>query len=1070
MTFFDRYGYELDLLLREINRQQPSYLVALARKGPRLIDLCLSTKLGKHLEPSRVLSDRSLAFIPENFFKGERVCVLDDIAIYGSTLSYVCEMVSRLGGNPIAYSIAINRDQLNTDLVKPTYALGLNFKQASTFNNILAKAVAHICKPFDTDHPIATIRIHKSSEEIFNSLSRRGCTVRTVGQTINYQDRIARFVIEFPSRSMMEPILNPASTVFGGMSKIRLYLEPGRVRIVPIHLFEWSPTEGDPFDPNAHPPLKVQWNDLKNLFIAENFASPDDTIDWTTYRIYATAHYVAALALLSFSWKEFGFSEVFGTDINALEWNANDVRYSFGPILGEQIIPWTKQLLFSLSETTLHTSTTHATASLNNAQDSLLTNPLYADIKNYIPTLSEVTQSCRDAINNIFNLTYLYHERKERNLRIDRKRRLSVGFSFLDLRAILGSFRTPYLESDISAAIDELVDSGSVVPQFVDTKSPKPLWRRLYRYGENGFGTPTMKTQYLIVYIVDEIGRQLPRYSKRRDRVSEFILEKITASVLLSRLRMHEDIKDALIKWGVDEFGARVIPTERVHEETLREWAINVGVFELPRDKNDDEILVSSSWRKRFPQENSPLDDKNLLPDLSGLIQAVLAFISTKQNPQSHSGVPEERLIAISTCGKQEQAIESIAVIPRLWFRHKPYNAEHLFVLWRQLQQLKDQRSAYAAQLIEKLSRTLSHLAQYCKQAENKAQVFKHIPQIKSDLVALFFPENAPHYALEPFAAKYLSTMLNAELSPHNRSTASKLYKFNRVLRLFTTFLRSAFTESGLIRDQRIDPTLKNLNERWQEFIQSLTDLSTSHPELSIKVPELSSSASDKENSQLALKEDFLNQTEKVFRSLQGVYDSYVSQLTPAQLKTPVTNEGVLLYDLKKSSDYIPAERITLLTNIQDKLRQTDLGKHLKFERNDDDGNWLRSNSVQDVVASAFRLAQFASQESVCLRIAICSTKETTPFVDTENSSIGWSTAIPVCARILEHMKTISTDETITECLVTSHVKSLCLEVGGFLSPDYFSEAEPLSPRGETLQPVQLYSLRIFDKKNDFPY
>lgn len=1072
----DRYGEALEVLLKDIFEQRPRYIVALARKGPRLLDLCQLTSLAKYLDPSKLLSDRSLAFLQPDQIKNATVCILDDIAIYGSSLKYVTGVVTRLGGTPLPYALAINRDQINTDLVSPKYALGLNFVQASTFNNLLARAIGTLCKPFDTDHPIATLQLKRPQGDVLRdlrSLNQYGARVREIGEDCSSNGYgVKKIVVDLPPELSDSSMLNPASTTASGISKIRFYITQSRICVVPMFLFEWQPTNGMPFS-DSSPSIALQlWRELKTFMVDSTFVSPDDTLDWKSYRLYAVAHYVAALACLARVWESLGLTSTLGSSLRDLEWDQSDLQYSFGPVLSEKMVSTIRHFLSdSLKDEA--SGTVAALAAWNNSWSngsslSLESNALYKDIRSGLDGTSFSNKTPCEAISEIFNLTYLHHERKERRLRIDRERRLSVGFSPEEIKAMLKSKSVAFTDSDISAAIDTLVDSGSIVPVFVDTQVPASCWRRVYRYGENGFGTSSIKTQYLIAFIVDEIKRQLPRYSKTRKKVSEFLLEKVSASLLLSNLRRKADISACALKWTVDEFGARVLPTQSVHKETLLRFGVNIGLFAESTPGGDPEIKISAEWRRRFPPENCPLDHRDLLPEISGFIQAVLAFVSS-ESTKLHSGVHDERLLALSTCGKQEHAIEAIAVIPKLWFFHNVYNADRLFVLWDKLQHSGSPQSA-EQNLSSQISKILVSLAQYCRQAENKAQVFKFVRHIREDLSQTFFADRARFYALAPFATKYLDAMVNPELSPFNRDTMGRLYWFCSILRMFTNYLRTLFSESGLIPDDRPADEKKSLLQVWGDLSTLVESVNQRYPEMRITLPLLPKEGSPP-NKSSAFDLEYLEHAEGIFREIKFRYEGYVGSLQVAQIKTPVTNEAVLLYDLKKSSDYRQAERIQLLTTIQEKLQKSNIGSHLKFDRSDDDGSWLRGSSIQEVVFAAFRLSQFAAEESVTLRIAISTTKETTPFVDTENTSSGWSPAISLCARMLEYSKTNLPQTGVGSlCVVTEYARDQFQEISGLIANDRFSSVGRLHPRGETLPPVNVFELKVFDSSDSFPF
>ncbi|MDN5872059.1 MAG: hypothetical protein L0H73_15235 [Nitrococcus sp.] len=367
------------------------------------------------------------------------------------------------------------------------------------------------------------------------------------------------------------------------------------------------------------------------------------------------------------------------------------------------------------------------------------------------------------------------------------------------------------------------------------------------------------------------------------------------------------------------------------------------------------------------------------------------------------------------------------------------------------------------------------NLATYCRQAEFKAQVFKAVGNgLQNHLRDTFSEPNSKYRMLEPFAEKYLQLMINPELSPSNRVILRVLFWFNRVLTAFTSYLRTVFSQEKLLPDAE-DRTGqgKSLETRWQEFCDAMHALSTKNkdiPPRKFDAPPLSGTGA----SSLDMSKDILNHAEMVVDELHAMYEQFVGHLKPYEIKGPVRSEIVILYDLANSSGYRVTDRMKLLQDIQDNLAaRTGADSNVQFERTDNDGTWLRVKSIANAIHLAYGLRNIALLFGVALAIEMCSTKETAPFVDSHVTELGWSTAIPVCARIESEVKaTVRKDNRETTCVVTEYIVNLATDVGDLADTTQFEKLGRIDPRGETLPPLNLFKFLFNDEQDhgSYPY
>ena len=169
----------------------------------------------------------------------------------------------------------------------------------------------------------------------------------------------------------------------------------------------------------------------------------------------------------------------------------------FGPIVGKQVLyKMTELLVWSSMHPTIATDVDHPSSSYDKAselvQKRLKQNVLVQKSLEPFKAISPAERTSTELIGELLNISYVEHERRERALRTDRRRRLSVGFKIVgELRYLLNSKRS-LLNMSYIEAIDELLDTGAAVPQFVfdvPYDNEPGRWLRVYRYGENGYGT-----------------------------------------------------------------------------------------------------------------------------------------------------------------------------------------------------------------------------------------------------------------------------------------------------------------------------------------------------------------------------------------------------------------------------------------------------------------------------------------------------------------------------------------------------------------------------------------------------
>src|SRR4051812_32084758 len=87
--FLKRYATELQRVRDCIHKISPDLVIGIARKGPRIIELC--ARFDSSLLPPRtpVISHKALSFLNPAEMSKKRIVVFDDAVIWGSTMKDV---------------------------------------------------------------------------------------------------------------------------------------------------------------------------------------------------------------------------------------------------------------------------------------------------------------------------------------------------------------------------------------------------------------------------------------------------------------------------------------------------------------------------------------------------------------------------------------------------------------------------------------------------------------------------------------------------------------------------------------------------------------------------------------------------------------------------------------------------------------------------------------------------------------------------------------------------------------------------------------------------------------------
>ena len=137
-------------------------IVAISRKGPRLLELAVRASVLPESLLSRVTTERGFFIDPPVCGVADTSVLCDDCIIIGSTFQRLFALMSavhphsRLVGLPFALS---KKAKIDRNRVIERAAMGLAPDDCASFVNAETAAFAALDKPYDLDHPIISLQL-----------------------------------------------------------------------------------------------------------------------------------------------------------------------------------------------------------------------------------------------------------------------------------------------------------------------------------------------------------------------------------------------------------------------------------------------------------------------------------------------------------------------------------------------------------------------------------------------------------------------------------------------------------------------------------------------------------------------------------------------------------------------------------------------------------------------------------------------------------------------------------------------------------------------------------------------
>ena len=167
LRFIQKYQRKFSEWWRNILDTEPTYIVPITRKDPRMLELFNKYGNGGLNEDiykiDWIISDKAIPFLSNDEIRGSTFAVIDDIIIYGSTLKTVVENIKKREPKDIScftFTYDIEGEKVpELEKYEIQYRLPTTEEENAVFSNELASSFSLLAKPYDVDHPIFYLKL-----------------------------------------------------------------------------------------------------------------------------------------------------------------------------------------------------------------------------------------------------------------------------------------------------------------------------------------------------------------------------------------------------------------------------------------------------------------------------------------------------------------------------------------------------------------------------------------------------------------------------------------------------------------------------------------------------------------------------------------------------------------------------------------------------------------------------------------------------------------------------------------------------------------------------------------------
>jgi hypothetical protein len=768
---------------RELERSR-GLILAISRKGPRLLELLVREGLLPSTFMGRVICEQALPFLQDC---PDDLIVIDDALNYGSTFSKVISLARQVyekckgGGDVIGLPFAISSEASEEyRLTVSKYFLDLKADEIASFVNNQVSAFHLLGKPFDIEHPLLTL----SGD--FSDFTRVEAALRQIAWRLDSELIPLTYDVPtvggvFKSRTWTV-LLQKCSAVTGshlGFGKLRFYVNPEstQISLVSMRPFAMSQKNMARLAEELPSPL----NELWRLAAQSIYDAPLPALEIASQRSLSMwANFLFEVLLLN-AVKDTVLDELSleGLDVIAAGPRENDIRLIVGPQLARRAESELDDF-FRKKTLTSDYFELNPEPTLNGVAEEKIPEQYKAGYEKELTGLLAPARDVDDVLGAVFYAQHRAIELASRTTQEKADGRLEFGVTYQKLRRLVQRIVPDASDAAIHRGFDRLIDTGCIVPRYINMADQSaPVWVRAFRVGE---GTTTIAAQ-AVRLLFETLSGQLGT-----SELPPLLLEKfcvLALDVATDKNVALAPMSTPEITKGFHLYGARCVITTGQHQEFLLNWAVEHGVLIGPSTEHLSETRgqyqLDPNVEGLYPEKECPWDEdtKEALQDLAALVKEI----------HGAPGLKNQALIALTSVATRREFHKAVAAELDLWLHDPRYSVyDGLKILGRLAARINDSRPiASGDKELKEANASLVHTARFTAQvyektelAEKKADIYRQIGEV------------AGRDALTKRVWRKLQASLESRAQPENYSPGR-----DEVL----SALRIAYRTNGMLRD-----------------------------------------------------------------------------------------------------------------------------------------------------------------------------------------------------------------------------------------------------------------------------
>jgi hypothetical protein len=796
----------------DVLESHPGHLIAISRKGPRLLELMTKEGILPSAVLDRVSSEIALPLISPGA-RGDLV-VIDDAVTHGSTFARVINAGQRLldacGGNGkvIGIPFAVNKAApAEARALAASHFLPLEPHECAQFVENQVEAFRLLSKPFDVEHPIRSLRGYFQNadvvgaivEEVARAFEGESITLHRTVPTQGAAITVYRWAILLPRSLGLDAQPNR-------FAKIRIYLEPD---LSALTLALMQPR-----------PLDLQQPHVIATALPESLAAVWDAINVKCDRTNAypgasrTCERTLA-ATANFLLTSSGTDEVatkfadasrrFGIDTTLDPLSEFDTRLLFGSQLGEEVraaaavMPADTRPAVSLPGWVSPGEGTAVPAAFRQQYERL------------VGELVRRSTDVDDVVRALFHAQHIAIEVPSRAEASDPDSRLDFGVTFDTVKDYVRQAVPEAPDWAIHRAFDRLIDDGAVVPRYIQVESASgKVWTRFFRVGEG----VVEKCAHLLRLLFESLHSAL---NGSKDIPAE-LLEKFCALTIFASpddadigpLRLPE------LEKGFALYGSRCMIETGIRKQFLISWALDGGLL-LRSDGdqvNDGGYALSKDLDRLYPRSESPWDDRvrDAVEDLAHLTAAI----------HHTERLRDRALVAVTSVATEAELQKAVVAELHLWLRDPRYSINRSLAACAAIAEELSAGTA-SVEALRQVNQLLSATANTAAQARFKVKLAGERRDIFDRITEVAAQAKYTERRWREVRKSLESRVVDEGNPPGLRETKAAVILAHRV----TSVLRDWLNDAGFR-----DPTSKRTLRSASESLRMLRELITTSTEI----------------------------------------------------------------------------------------------------------------------------------------------------------------------------------------------------------------------------------------------